>query len=236
MNRDIKQLEERLGYSFKNKKMLKNALIHRSYGNENWKYKNINNERLELLGDAVLDLIVAEYLYKVFANSTEGELAKIKSMVVSEPVLAKVSKGLCMGEYLLLSKGEEMTGGRERSSILGDVFEAILGAIYLDSDFHSVREVALRHMKDWIDNIDTNDEILDYKTILQEYTQKEKKIVPTYEVVSESGPDHMKTFEIVVKIGIDIFGKGIGKNKKIAEQAAAKDLIKKLEVKINEAL
>ncbi|MGL5963651.1 MAG: ribonuclease III, partial [Fusobacteriaceae bacterium] len=208
MNRDIKQLEEKLGYSFKNKKMLKNALIHRSYGNENWKYKNINNERLELLGDAVLDLIVAEYLYKVFANSTEGELAKIKSMVVSEPVLAKVSKGLCMGEYLLLSKGEEMTGGRERSSILGDVFEAILGAIYLDSDFHSVREVALRHMKDWIDNIDTNDEILDYKTILQEYTQKEKKIVPTYEVVSESGPDHMKTFEIVVKIGIDIFGKG----------------------------
>ncbi|MGL6099997.1 MAG: ribonuclease III [Fusobacteriaceae bacterium] len=236
MNRDIKQLEEKLGYSFKNKKMLKNALIHRSYGNENWKYKNINNERLELLGDAVLDLIVAEYLYKVFANSTEGELAKIKSMVVSEPVLAKVSKGLCMGEYLLLSKGEEMTGGRERSSILGDVFEAILGAIYLDSDFHSVREVALRHMKDWIDNIDTNDEILDYKTILQEYTQKEKKIVPTYEVVSESGPDHMKTFEIVVKIGIDIFGKGIGKNKKIAEQAAAKDLIKKLEVKINETL
>lgn len=236
MNRDTKQLEEKLGYSFRDKKLLKNALIHRSYGNENWKYKNINNERLELLGDAVLDLVVAEYLYKVFANSTEGELAKIKSMAVSEPVLARVSKGLSMGEYLLLSKGEEMTGGRERSSILGDVFEAVLGAIYLDSDFHSVKEVALKHMKYWIDNIDTNDEILDYKTILQEYTQKEKKIVPTYEVVAESGPDHMKTFEIMVKIGTDISGRGVGKNKKLAEQAAAKDLIKKLGVRINETL
>ncbi|MGL5579208.1 MAG: ribonuclease III family protein, partial [Fusobacteriaceae bacterium] len=120
--------------------------------------------------------------------------------------------------------------------ILGDVFEEVLGAIYLDSDFHSVKEVALRHMKYWIDNIDTNDEILDYKTILQEYTQKEKKIVPTYEVLTESGPDHMKTFEIVVKIGIDILGRGIGKNKKLAEQAAAKDLIKKLGVKVNETL
>lgn len=236
MNKDMKQMEEKLGYSFSNKKLLRDAFIHRSYGNENRKYRNINNERLELLGDAVLDLVVAEYLYKVFANSTEGELAKIKSMVVSEPVLARVSKGLCMGEYLLLSKGEEMTGGRERSSILGDVFEAVLGAVYLDSDFNRVREVALKHMKCWIDNVETDDEILDYKTILQEYTQKEKKIVPTYEVVKESGPDHMKTFEIVVKIGIDSFGKGKGKNKKLAEQAAAKDLLKQLGVKNSETL
>lgn len=236
MNRDLKSLEERVGYTFKDKTLLKNALIHRSFGNENWKYKNINNERLELLGDAVLDLVVAEYLYKVFANSTEGELAKIKSMAVSEPVLARVSKGLGLGEYLLLSKGEELTGGRDRNSILGDLFEAILGAVYLDSDFNQVKSIALKHMKIWIDNVDENDEILDYKTILQEYTQKEKKIVPTYEVVGESGPDHMKTFEIVVKIGTDTYGKGIGKNKKLAEQAAAKDLIKKLGVKIHETL
>ena len=135
MKRDLNLLEERIGYKFKNKSLLKNALIHRSYGNENWKYKNINNERLELLGDAVLDLVVAEYLYINLASSPEGELARLKSMIVSEPVLSRVSKDLGMGEYLLLSKGEEITGGRVRSSILGDVFEAVLGAIYLDSDF-----------------------------------------------------------------------------------------------------
>lgn len=236
MENYLEELEQKIGYCFKDKNLLKNSLVHRSYGNENWKYKNVNNERLELLGDAVLDLVVAEYLYINLANSPEGELARLKSMIVSEPVLAKISKELEIGKYLLLSRGEEMTGGRTRNSILGDVFEAILGAIYLDSDFFKVKEIILKHLKYYIDTIETNEEILDYKTLLQEYSQKEHKIVPIYEVSNEEGPDHQKTFEIVVRIGNGIKGTGIGKNKKNAEQAAAKDLLKKIGVKINETL
>ncbi|MBC2855964.1 MAG: ribonuclease III [Cetobacterium sp.] len=236
MKKNFLELEEKLGYNFKNKELLKNSLVHRSFGNENRKYKKINNERLELLGDAVLDLVVTEYLYKNFRNSTEGDLAKIKSMVVSEPILAKISKELDFGNYLLLSKGEEITGGRERSSILGDVFEAILGAIYMDSDFETAKEVALKQIKHSIDHINENEDILDFKTILQEYSQKEYRAIPIYEVAKEVGPDHQKIFEIFVKIGDNIFGHGTGRNKKSAEQAAAKELCKKLGVKLNETL
>lgn len=236
MKRDLNLLEEKIGYKFRDKSLLKNALIHRSYGNENWKYKHINNERLELLGDAVLDLVVAEYLYINLASSPEGELARLKSMIVSEPVLSRVSKELGIGEYLLLSKGEEITGGRVRSSILGDVFEAVLGAIYLDSDYVSLREIVLKHLKQWIDNIESDEEILDYKTILQEHMQKEYKCTPVYILSKEEGPDHNKTFEIIVKIGDDKIGVGVGKNKKNAEQLAAKNLLKKIEVLNNETL
>lgn len=240
MKRNYLDFEKNLGYSFNNKELLKNSLLHRSFGNEHRKYKKISNERLELLGDAVLDLVVTEYLYKNYAQSTEGDLAKIKSMVVSEPVLASISRKLEVGKYLLLSRGEELTGGRERSSILGDAFEAILGAIYIDSDFETAKKFALNHIKDSIDNVDTNEEILDFKTILQEYSQKEYKIIPEYLVVNEIGPDHQKIFEIEVKInnGIneDLVAIGSGKNKKSAEQAAAKVLCKKLGVKTHEAL
>ena len=151
-------------------------------------------------------------------------------MAVSEPVLAKVAKKLGMGNYLLLSKGEELTGGRERSSILGDVFEAVLGAIYLDSDFDTARKIVLKHLEQYIEHIEEDEDILDFKTILQEYSQKEYKTVPVYEVVSEKGPDHKKTFEILVKIGDNAEATGIGKSKKIAEQGAAKALCKKLGV------
>lgn len=236
MKKSYLELEKKLGYVFKNKELLKNSLIHRSFGNEHWKYKKINNERLELLGDAVLDLVVTEYLYKNFNNSSEGDLAKMKSMIVSEPILAKISKELDFGNYLLLSKGEEITGGRERSSILGDVFEAILGAIYIDSDFETAKEVALRQIKHSIDHINENEDILDFKTILQEYSQKEFKVIPTYQVAKELGPDHQKTFEIIVKIGDKHLSTGAGKNKKSAEQAAAKELCRQLGVKLHETL
>ncbi len=235
MKKNYLELEGNLGYSFNNKELLKNSLIHRSFGNEHWRYKKISNERLELLGDAVLDLVVTEYLYKSHESSTEGDLAKIKSMVVSEPVLASISKKMDVGKYLLLSKGEEMTGGRERSSILGDAFEAILGAIYLDSDFETAKKYALSHIKDSIDHVDKNEDILDFKTILQEYSQREYKIIPSYEVIRETGPDHQKIFEIEVNIG-EKTGRGTGKNKKSAEQSAAKELCKKLGVKTHEAL
>ncbi|MBZ4683029.1 MAG: ribonuclease [Fusobacteriaceae bacterium] len=236
-NKNLNELEKRLGYYFKNQTLLKKALIHRSYGNENWDYKNINNERLELLGDAVLDLIVTEYLYLNFSDSNEGELAKLKSMIVSEPVLAEISSEIGLGDFLLLSKGEELTGGRERESILGDAFEALLGAIYLDSDFNSAKEFALRYLEYRILHINENEELIDYKTILQEYAQRVYKIIPTYEVIKEIGPDHKKSFEIGVKISEQIFvGIGKGKNKKTAEQHAAKNACKKMGVTINETL
>ena len=168
----LESLEKEIGYFFKNIDLLKTSLVHRSFGNENKKYRKINNERLELLGDAVLDLIVQNTYTKHFQNSTEGDLAKVKSMVVSEPVLAKVAKKLGMGNYLLLSKGEELTGGRERSSILGDVFEAVLGAIYLDSDFDTARKIVLKHLEQYIEHIEEDEDILDFKTILQEYRPK----------------------------------------------------------------
>ncbi len=196
MKRSYLELEDKIGYTFNNKELLKNALIHRSFGNEHAKYRKLNNERLELLGDAVLDLIVTEYLYKSYPNALEGDLAKLKAMVVSEPVLAKISKNLDFGQYLMLSKGEELTGGRERNSILGDVFEAILGAIYLDSDFTTAKNIAMKYLKYPIEHINENEDILDFKTILQEYSQKEYKIIPTYQVVSEVGPDHLKVFEV----------------------------------------
>ncbi len=230
------ELENRLKYTFKSKKLLKHALIHRSYGNENWEYKKVNNERLELLGDAVLDLVVTEYLYMNFTSSSEGDLAKLKSMIVSEPVLAKISRKLGVGNYLLLSKGEELTGGRDRSSILGDVFESILGAVYLDSDFITAKEFALKYLKTFIDHIDENEDLIDFKTILQEFSQREYKIIPFYEVVKEMGPDHRKSFEIAVKINDEIMGRGTGRNKKSAEQSAARNACKKLGVKTYEAL
>lgn len=236
MKKSFLELEKAIGYTFNNKDLLKNALIHRSFGNEHIKYKKVNNERLELLGDAVLDLIVTEYLYKTYPSALEGELAKLKAMVVSEPVLAKISKKLKYGEYLMLSKGEELTGGRERNSILGDVFEAILGAIYLDSDFITAKEIAMKHLKYHIEHINENEDILDFKTILQEYSQKEFKIIPVYKVVSEDGPDHLKTFEVVVTINDDLKGYGKGKNKKSAEQSAAKDICKRMGVKLYETL
>ena len=231
--RKLQELQEKIGYIFNDEKLIRKALIHRSFGNENWEFKNINNEKLELLGDAVLDLIVTEYLYKNFEIATEGELAKLKSMIVSEPVLASISSEIQLGNYLMLSKGEELTGGRERESILGDVFEAVLGAIYLDSDLATARKVALKYLVYKIEHINENDELIDYKTILQEYSQRVYKIIPIYEVVNEIGPDHKKSFEIVVSIDNGkTIGKGIGKNKKQAEQLAAREACRVLEIRL----
>lgn len=230
VSKNLVDLEHRINYYFNDKNLLKNALIHRSFGNEHKHYKNINNEKLELLGDAVLGLVVAEYLYQKYPEEKEGVLAKIKSMAVSEPVLASISRKLRIGEYLLLSKGEMVTGGRDRNSILGDVFEAILGAIYLDSGFFAAKEYVLFHLKDIIDHIDDFEEILDFKTILQEYCQKKYRDIPKYTLVGEEGPDHRKLFEMQVQIQNNI-AKAKGTNKKIAEQMAAKQLCKELGVK-----
>lgn len=233
---EIKEIQDKINYQFKNISLLEQALIHRSYGNENWKYKHVNNEKLELLGDAVLDLIVTEYLYLNFEADSEGELAKLKAMIVSEPVLAAISQNINLGKYLLLSKGEEITNGREKESILGDAFEALLGAIYLDSGFENVKKIATKYLKYKIDHVKEDESLIDYKTIFQEYTQKEFKKIPEYCVIDETGPDHSKSFKVVVKLKEKIVSEGIGKNKKMAEQMAAKNACKKLEININETL
>ncbi|WP_338952075.1 ribonuclease III [Fusobacterium nucleatum] len=233
--KNLLDLEHKLNYYFNDRNLLKNALLHKSLGNERKEYKNQNNERLELLGDAVLDLIVAEYLYKNYKNASEGTIAKLKAMIVSEPILAKISRQIGVGKFLMLSRGEVMSGGRNRESILADSFEAILGAVYIDSNLDEARVFALSHIKQYIDHIEENEDILDFKSILQEYVQKEFKTVPTYELVAERGPDHMKEFEIQVIVG-NYKEKAVARNKKKAEQLSAKALCIKLGVKYNEAL
>lgn len=233
--KNLLDLEHKLNYYFNDRNLLKNALLHKSLGNERKEYKNQNNERLELLGDAVLDLIVAEYLYKNYKSASEGTIAKLKAMIVSEPILAKISRQMGVGKFLMLSRGEVMSGGRNRESILADSFEAILGAVYIDSNLDEARVFALSHIKQYIDHIEENEDILDFKSILQEYVQKEFRTVPTYELVAERGPDHMKEFEIQVIVG-NYREKAVAKNKKKAEQLSAKALCIKLGVKYHEAL
>ena len=233
--KNLLDLEHKLNYYFNDRNLLKNALLHKSLGNERKEYKNQNNERLELLGDAVLDLIVAEYLYKNYKNASEGTIAKLKAMIVSEPILAKISRQIGVGKFLMLSRGEIVSGGRNRESILADSFEAILGAVYIDSNLDEARVFALSHIKQYIDHIEENEDILDFKSILQEYVQKEFRTVPIYELVAERGPDHMKEFEIQVIVG-NYREKAVARNKKKAEQLSAKALCIKLGVKYHEAL
>ena len=233
--KNLLDLEHKLNYYFNDRNLLKNALLHKSLGNERKEYKNQNNERLELLGDAVLDLIVAEYLYKNYKNASEGTIAKLKAMIVSEPILAKISRQIGVGKFLMLSRGEVMSGGWNRDSILADSFEAILGAVYIDSNLEEARVFALSHIKQYIDHIEENEDILDFKSILQEYVQKEFRTVPTYELIAERGPDHMKEFEIQVIVG-NYREKAVARNKKKAEQLSAKALCIKLGVKYHEAL
>ena len=233
--KNLLDLEHKLNYYFNDRNLLKNALLHKSLGNERKEYKNQNNERRDLLGDAVLDLIVAEYLYKNYKNASEGTIAKLKAMIVSEPILAKISRQIGVGKFLMLSRGEVMSGGRNRESILADSFEAILGAVYIDSNLDEARVFALSHIKQYIDHIEENEDILDFKSILQEYVQKEFRTVPTYELVAERGPDHMKEFEIQVIVG-NYKEKAVARNKKKAEQLSAKALCIKLGVKYHEAL
>ena len=233
--KNLLDLEHKLNYYFNDRNLLKNALLHKSLGNERKEYKNQNNERLELLGDAVLDLIVAEYLYKNYKNASEGTIAKLKAMIVSEPILAKISRQIGVGKFLMLSRGEVMSGGRNRESILADSFEATLGAVYIDSNLEEARVFALSHIKQYIDHIEENEDILDFKSILQEYVQKEFRTVPTYELIAERGPDHMKEFEIQVIVG-NYKEKAVAKNKKKAEQLSAKALCIKLGVNYHEAL
>ncbi len=229
----LSRLSNTLGVQFKDINLLQQALTHTSYANECKKTLISHNERLEFLGDAVLDLIVSEYLFRQFGHLPEGELTKARAVIVCEPTLARCAAELGIGEYLFLGKGETSSGGRERVSILADSFEAVIGAIYLDSGFLQVSNFVLRQLQADLHLVARGEYVKDYKTVLQEVVQKKNDSKITYEIISENGPDHNKLFEVIVLVNTDLFGKGLGKSKKEAEQYAAKQALVKLGVITN---
>ncbi len=219
----MQALEQNLGYKFNNIDLLKNSLTHSSYANE---VRNgfSSNERLEFLGDSVLSVIVADYLYKNFGNLPEGELTKLRASLVCEKSLCGFSRQLNLGEFLMLGKGEEHNGGRERDSILADAFEAVLAAMYLDGGMEVARKHVMRFILPELKH--TDDEVFkDYKTALQEIIQRNPEEAVTYILTGESGPDHEKEFTVEVRLNSNTIGKGKGRNKKQAEQMAAKEAL-----------
>jgi ribonuclease-3 len=199
--------------------LLRQALTHRSAENA-----GEDNERLEFLGDAVLELIVSEYLYRNHPEFSEGQLTKARVHGVSEPTLAEVAKRIGLGNHIIMSRGEEASGGRERPSILSDAFEAVVGAIYLDLGLSEARRFVLQHLEEAI----ANPEIRDYKSLLQEITQERLKVTPRYTIIHESGPAHNKLFVARVEINGIEAGQGVGKSKKEAEQSAARSALEGL--------
>ena len=221
-------LETRLGYSFHSPALLENALYHSSYANEHRGAGIGSNERLEFLGDAVLDMVVSEYMYRHFPKMPEGELTKLRAAVVCEGSLAELSRKLGVGRCLLLGKGEESTGGRSRDSILADAFEAIIGAICMEGGMEAVTKYIMGFMEERIESTKSNFRNLDCKTHLQEVIQKTSKVPLKYAIVDEHGPDHNKVFVAEVTHDGAVLGKGSGKSKKEAEQNAANDALERM--------
>ena len=219
----MKSLEEKLFYRFKNKNLLKNALTHSSYANE-VRSGLSSNERLEFLGDSVLSVIVSNYIYKQYPKMPEGELTKLRSSLVCEKSLCAFARELKLGEFLLLGKGEDNNGGRERDSILADAFEAVLAAIYLDGGMESAVEHIMRFILRELQNHD-EDGFRDYKTMLQEIIQRNPEESVVYILADETGPDHDKIFTVEVHLNSNIIGAGTGRSKKQAEQMAAKQAL-----------
>lgn len=222
----LEALQQSLRYRFYDIELLKTALTHSSYANEHKMHVSESNERLEFLGDTVINLIVSQYLYKKYPFYPEGELTKIRAKVVCESSLAFAAKKIDLGNYLYLGKGEESTGGRERESILADATEAIVGALYMDSDFETVNTLLLANFEaDIVHAVAKGDLFIDYKTELQEKLQKVTRGKIEYAVTKEEGPDHNKLFHMDVMINRQTIGSGIGRNKKEAEQMAAKEAL-----------
>ena len=226
----LNNLEKKLNYKFKNRTLLKEALTHPSFQKKSLIRKTTNNQRLEFLGDSVLDIIVTEYLYRKLSSFSEGKLTKIRSVMVSKDILAKWANHLSLGKYIILGKGEDSTGGRKKLSILADCFEALLGAIYLDSGLQKAKKIISSFIKEEMELIIKGKHGDDYKTLLQEISQKKMKCLPKYFLIKEKGPDHKKTFCIKVKLKEKTYGTGSGENKKEAEQDAAREALKKLKV------
>ncbi|MGN0527753.1 MAG: ribonuclease III [Eubacterium sp.] len=218
----MKKLEEKIEYTFKDKSLLTQALTHSSYANE--KQGGIKcNERLEFLGDAVISIVSAQYLYEAFPDMPEGDLSKLRSSLVCTRSLSDFARQIDLGSYMLLGKGELNTGGRDRDSILEDAFEALTAAIYLDGGMECAKKHVLRFLTEAVNTHHIN--FKDYKTTLQEVIQKNPDQSITYVVSGESGPDHNKRFEVEVHLNSNVIGRGVGKSKKQAEQEAAKEAL-----------
>ncbi|MBR3933335.1 MAG: ribonuclease III [Clostridia bacterium] len=229
---DIHEFENILEYKFKNIAYLKNALTHTSYINEHKDKKITSNERMEFLGDSVLGLTVTEYLYLNYKDRSEGELSKIRASVVCEDSLAKLASRLNLSSYMIMGKGELLSGGNEKPSITSDAMESVIAAIYLDSDFATIKKMILNWLTDAIvEAAEHRGRETDYKSVLQEYCQS-RGMFPEYTLLSESGPDHAKVFEVEVSCGKIKNIKASGSNKKKAQQEAARLMLKKLNVKL----
>jgi len=223
----LSQFEERIGYVFKDKSNLLLALTHSSYANENKGNGIMSNERLEFLGDSVLSIVVSDNIYLKYSHLSEGEMTRARANVVCETSLMKCANAIGLGEFLLLGKGEELSGGRTRASILSDAFEALIGAIYIDGGLAKAKKFVLDNMKTLIHDSINGSIFMDYKTQLQELIQKNSDQKITYEIVEEKGPDHNKLFVSQVKTSDKVMGIGKGRSKKEAEQNAAKQALEK---------
>ncbi len=224
----IDQAERIIGLSFTDKELLRTALTHPSFSFESGSLEMY--ERLEFLGDSVLGLIVTDFIFKRFSDFSEGDLAKLRASVISGEVLAQVAAEIQLGDCILMGKGVEQMGGRYRQSILADAFEAVIGAAYLDRGIEATREVVLRLLEGRILEQAKTRQWTDFKSRLQEYTMQEMNLTPTYEILSETGPSHERSFRAVVLLGGKPYGEGNGTSKKRAEQAAAQEALERLGV------
>ena len=222
----IKDLEKAIGYQFRDLSLLQNALAHSSYANERWHNSLMSNERLEFLGDSVLGMLVANYLYRTFPNRPEGELTRMRADMVCEKTLARVAGQLELGKHLLLGKGEEQGGGRSRDSILADAVESVIAACYLDGGMEAAKAFVEKFILVTVPTQKMNN--ADYKTALQELVQQKKNQTLSYRLVGESGPDHDKKFEVELTLNGTVVGTGTGSSKKRAEQQAAQAALNKL--------
>ena len=226
---NISHLENSLGYCFKDKKIFLEALTHKSFFHENPDKADAYNERLEFLGDSVLGFVVVEYLFLSDYKLTESVMAKTKSYLVKESVLSEIANAIFLGKYLRLGKGEEVTGGRTKRSLLADAVEALLGAVYIDGGYEKARSLIIRLFKEKIDKIILSGEFHDFKTELQEKTQLLFSTIPEYKIIRQEGAEHKKLFTIEVYIEGERYGDGTGKSKKEAETLAAKEALQKFQ-------
>lgn len=219
---ELKEIESRLDYSFKDPELLISALTRRSFWHENRSTCSENNERMEFLGDAVLGLIIADILYEKYPEANEGDLQKKRASIVNRGALARLMRNLGLAQFIRMGKGDEISGCRDRDSILADTLEAILAAIYIDSGFKKIYEVIQRHFFELVEDASDTNRIDDSKSRLQELTQAELGLTPSYEVLEEWGEEHRKTFCVAVYVGENLAGKGEGTSKREAAQMAAK--------------
>lgn len=223
----LTELQEVIGSPFQDDSLLREALVHRSYLHENPSFPSPDNQRLEFLGDALLDFMVGDYLYRHYPKMREGELTSLRAALVKEETLARFAQTLDLGRYLYLGRGEEESGGRERPSLLADAFEALVGALYLDGGLTTAERFILRFLEPETERV-LEGEVRDYKSLFQEEAQRRFQATPLYRTANERGPDHNKIFTVEVLIGEKVYGRGEGRTKQAAEQEAARQALEKI--------